>query len=215
MFTPDPYCPVQVRDSKGSHSRQSHGREAAVSVEQPVLAFPLLTYASHHSQLLCNCLVMAAYQSLHLVLGLQYPDLAWRNTPRPQTPLCLVLHFKYEHRESSVTEERCQHERKSDIEQESKPGISRHEEHRHSGSSRPTRQARTKEFIEGSGKEAVILRDQRHYIEKPFEIRKLMNSRSRNRVAEARSDGANVHLTVSKGLEEEDDFAQLSRLTKC
>lgn len=140
MFTPDPYCPVQVRDSKGSHSRQSHGREAAVSVEQPVLAFPLLTYASHHSQLLCNCLVMAAYQSLHLVLGLQYPDLAWRNTPRPQTPLCLVLHFKYEHRESSVTEERCQHERKSDIEQESKLGISRHEEHHHSGSSRPNRQ---------------------------------------------------------------------------
>lgn len=27
MFTPDPYCPVQIRDSKGSHSRQSHGRE--------------------------------------------------------------------------------------------------------------------------------------------------------------------------------------------
>lgn len=64
---------------------------------------------------------------------------------------------------NQVTEEHCQHKRNSDIEQESKPGISKHEEHHHSASSRPnTDKAHTKEFIEGSGKEVVILRDQRH-----------------------------------------------------
>lgn len=48
MFTPDPYCPVQVRDSKGSHSCQSHGREISrvSGAAGPCLSSPNLSLSS-------------------------------------------------------------------------------------------------------------------------------------------------------------------------